>query len=90
MPASTFPTRSAPTSAPFVKIPPPNRAKTEIKLPPNAKLITNPEETVAIIDVPKEEEEVPTAIDLESIEVVDKKGKTEEASEEGVEEKKSE
>ena len=63
----------------------------EIKLPPNAKLITNPEETVAIIDVPKEEEEeVPTTIDLESIEVVDKKGKTEEASEEGVEEKKSE
>ena len=30
MPASTLPTRSAPTSAPFVKIPPPNLAKIEI------------------------------------------------------------
>src|SRR3989338_4719057 len=35
IPASTFPTRSAPTSAPFVKIPPPSRAKTEISEPPN-------------------------------------------------------
>ena len=31
IPASTFPTRSAPTSAPFVNIPPPNLAKIEIK-----------------------------------------------------------
>ena len=31
IPASTFPTKSAPTSAPFVKIPPPNLAKIEIK-----------------------------------------------------------
>ena len=30
IPASTFPTKSAPTSAPFVKIPPPNLAKIEI------------------------------------------------------------
>jgi hypothetical protein len=29
MPASIFPTRSAPTSAAFVKMPPPSRAKTE-------------------------------------------------------------
>ena len=36
MPASIFPTRSAPTSAAFVKIPPPSRAKTEISEPPNA------------------------------------------------------
>ena len=35
MPASTFPTKSAPTSAPFVKIPPPNLAKIEIKEAPN-------------------------------------------------------
>ena len=30
IPASTFPTKSAPTSAPFVKIPPPNLANIEI------------------------------------------------------------
>ena len=30
MPASTFPTKSAPTSAPLVNIPPPNLAKIEI------------------------------------------------------------
>ena len=34
MPASTLPTKSAPTSAPFVKIPPPNLAKIEIKEAP--------------------------------------------------------
>ena len=37
MPASTLPTRSAPTSAPFVKMPPPRRAKIEISEPPNAR-----------------------------------------------------
>ena len=36
MPASTLPTRSAPTSAPLVKMPPPRRAKIEISEPPNA------------------------------------------------------
>ena len=36
IPASILPTRSAPTSAPFVKMPPPRRAKTEISEPPNA------------------------------------------------------
>ena len=30
IPASTLPTKSAPTSAPFVKIPPPNLANIEI------------------------------------------------------------
>ena len=34
MPASTFPTKSAPTSAPFVKIPPPSLAKIEINEAP--------------------------------------------------------
>ena len=34
MPASTLPTRSAPTSAPLVKMPPPSRAKIEISEPP--------------------------------------------------------
>ena len=36
MPASTLPTRSAPTSAALVKIPPPRRAKIEISDAPNA------------------------------------------------------
>src|SRR5688572_28925268 len=39
MPASTFPTRSAPTSAPLVKMPPPRRAKIEISEPPKANPI---------------------------------------------------
>ena len=34
IPASIFPTRSAPTSAALVKIPPPRRANTEISEPP--------------------------------------------------------
>ena len=34
---STLPTRSAPTSAPFVKIPPPSLAKIEIKEDPKPK-----------------------------------------------------
>ena len=34
MPASTFPTRSPPTSAPLVKMPPPRRAKIEISEAP--------------------------------------------------------
>ena len=37
IPASIFPTRSAPTSAAFVKMPPPRRANTEIREPPNAR-----------------------------------------------------
>src|ERR1700722_140639 len=37
MPASTLPTRSAPTSAPLVKMPPPKRANIEISEPPKAK-----------------------------------------------------
>ena len=37
MPASTFPTKSAPTSAPFVKIPPPSRAKIEISEAPKPR-----------------------------------------------------
>ena len=39
MPASILPTRSAPTSAAFVKMPPPRRAKTEISEPPKASPI---------------------------------------------------
>ena len=35
IPASTLPTKSAPTSAPLVKIPPPNLAKIEINDAPN-------------------------------------------------------
>ena len=37
IPASILPTRSAPTSAAFVKMPPPRRAKTEISEPPKAR-----------------------------------------------------
>ena len=37
IPASTFPTKSAPTSAPLVKIPPPSLAKIEINEAPNPK-----------------------------------------------------
>ena len=37
IPASTLPTRSAPTSAPLVKMPPPRRAKIEISEPPKAR-----------------------------------------------------
>ena len=37
IPASTFPTRSAPTSAALVKIPPPTRAKSAIEEAPIAK-----------------------------------------------------
>ena len=37
IPASTLPTKSAPTSAPFVKIPPPNLAKIEISDAPKPR-----------------------------------------------------
>ena len=37
MPASTFPTKSAPTSAPFVNIPPPSLAKIDISEAPKPK-----------------------------------------------------
>ncbi len=37
IPASTLPTKSAPTSAPLVKIPPPNLAKIEINDAPKPK-----------------------------------------------------
>ena len=47
IPASIFPTRSVPTSAAFVKIPPPSRAKTEIKLEPNARPKSDPTFCVA-------------------------------------------
>ena len=37
IPASTFPTKSAPTSAAFVKMPPPTRKKSAISEPPKPK-----------------------------------------------------
>ena len=39
MPASTLPTKSAPTSAPLVKMPPPRRAKMEMREAPKASPI---------------------------------------------------
>ena len=52
IPASTFPTRSAPTSAPLVKIPPPSRAKIEISDEPNAKPINGFKASVDSSDAP--------------------------------------
>ena len=40
MPASTLPTRSAPTSAALVKMPPPSRAKIEISDAPKASAVS--------------------------------------------------
>jgi len=40
IPASILPTKSAPTSAPLVKIPPPNLAKIEIKDAPKPNAIS--------------------------------------------------
>ena len=40
MPASILPTRSAPTSAALVKMPPPRRANTEISEPPKPSPIS--------------------------------------------------
>ena len=40
IPFSTLPTKSAPTSAALVNIPPPIRANIEIRLPPNARPIS--------------------------------------------------
>ena len=45
MPCSTFPTRSAPTSAAFVKMPPPTRMNSAISEPPNPKPMRIAEET---------------------------------------------
>ena len=53
IPASTLPTKSAPTSAPLVKIPPPSHAKIEINDAPN------PSETKgATISLPGKEPEL--------------------------------
>ena len=40
MPASTLPTRSAPTSAALVKMPPPTRANSAIEEAPKAKPVS--------------------------------------------------
>src|SRR6476469_5312578 len=48
MPASTLPTRSAPTSAPLVKMPPPSRAKIEISEPPKARPIIGPSAALSV------------------------------------------
>ena len=57
MPASTLPTRSAPTSAALVKMPPPSRAKTEISEPPKPR----PDERVdrvLLVDVGEQQDPV--------------------------------
>jgi len=54
----------------------------DIKLPEGVELITDPEEVVALVQAPREEEpdEAPEAVDMSSIEV-EKKGKKEEEAE---------
>ena len=47
MPASILPTMSAPTSAPFVKMPPPRRANTEISEPPKPRPMSASTESFA-------------------------------------------
>ena len=58
MPASILPTRSAPTSAAFVKMPPPSRAKTEISEPPKASPIEVVDRAVLRVVEPVREDPV--------------------------------
>ena len=51
IPASTLPTRSAPTSAALVKIPPPSRAKTEISEPPKPRPISASTASLSLLPV---------------------------------------
>jgi large subunit ribosomal protein L25 len=53
----------------------------DIKLPAGVSLVENPEEIVASVSAPKEEEVVPEPVDISDIEV-EKKGKEKEESEE--------
>ena len=60
MPASTFPTRSAPTSAAFVYIPPPTRANKAIELAPRPKPVTILASLINIYKIPKPRRPKPT------------------------------
>ena len=55
MPASTLPTRSAPTSAALVKMPPPSRAKTEISEPPKPRPISASTASLSVLPVRTQE-----------------------------------
>ena len=55
MPASTLPTRSAPTSAALVKMPPPSRAKTEISEPPKPRPISASTASLSVLPVSDED-----------------------------------
>ncbi len=57
----------------------------DLKLPEGVELLAEPEEVIALVQEPREEEEEPQEIDLDSIEV---EGKGKEDSEEGEGEKK--
>ncbi len=70
MPASTLPTRSAPTSAAFVKMPPPRRANTEISEQPNARPTSAAERTRFVAGVRREQDPV-VAADREQAEADD-------------------
>ena len=55
IPASTLPTRSAPTSAALVKMPPPSRAKTEISEPPKPRPISASTASLSVLPVSDED-----------------------------------
>ena len=64
MPASTLPTRSAPTSAAFVYIPPPTRQKSAIELAPREKpvryaVLSDIRDTIATPIAPIETTSIP-------------------------------
>ena len=58
IPASTLPTRSAPTSAALVKMPPPSRAKTEISEPPKPRPISASTASLSVVVGEHEDAEV--------------------------------
>ena len=58
IPASTLPTRSAPTSAALVKMPPPSRAKTEISEPPKPRPTSASTASLSVLPVIDEDAEV--------------------------------
>ena len=83
IPASTLPTRSAPTSAAFVKMPPPSRAKTEISEPPKPRPISASIASLSLVAGQDQDAEV--AGDAEQREADDEQAGDRAALEGGVE-----
>ena len=84
MPASILPTMSAPTSAPFVKMPPPRRAKTEISEPPKPRPIERVD-GVLRLDVEEPRQDAVVAGDAEQREAGDEHAGDRAAAERDVE-----